>query len=197
MNINLAPFNNLKARQAVNWAVDRGATVKLYGGANLAQPVCTFLPPGFPGHVDYCQYTKGGGTHLEGAPTSTRPSSWCSSRGRPARRSAIVTQDDEVNKAIGEYLQSLLTSIGYKATLKPISANIQFTYIQNTNNKVQISPDARGTRTTRRRPTSSTCSPPAPRSTPGSDSSINIAGLLRQDDRRARCRTRWSPSAPT
>ena len=47
-------------------------------------------------------------------------------------------QDDEVNKSLGEYLQSLLTSIGYKATLKPISGNIQFTYIQNTNNKVQI-----------------------------------------------------------
>jgi peptide/nickel transport system substrate-binding protein len=33
----------------------------------------------------------------------------------------------------------MLNAIGYKATLKPISANIQFTYIQNTKNKVQIS----------------------------------------------------------
>lgn len=40
---------------------------------------------------------------------------------------------------MGEYIQSVLTEIGYKATLKPISGNIQFTYIQNTNNKVQIS----------------------------------------------------------
>ena len=36
-------------------------------------------------------------------------------------------------------MQSALNSIGYQATLKPISGNIQFTYIQNTNNKVQIS----------------------------------------------------------
>ena len=40
---------------------------------------------------------------------------------------------------IGDYLQSVLRDIGYDASLKAISANIQFTYIQNTNNKVQIS----------------------------------------------------------
>ena len=33
----------------------------------------------------------------------------------------------------------MLNSIGFKASLKPISANIQFTYIQNTKNNVQIS----------------------------------------------------------
>ena len=33
----------------------------------------------------------------------------------------------------------MLNDLGYKASVKPISANIQFTYIQNTNNKVQIS----------------------------------------------------------
>ena len=33
----------------------------------------------------------------------------------------------------------MLNELGYKASVKPISPNIQFTYIQNTNNKVQIS----------------------------------------------------------
>ena len=40
---------------------------------------------------------------------------------------------------MGVYVQSVLNSIGYKASVKAISGNIQFTYIQNTNNKVQIS----------------------------------------------------------
>ena len=40
---------------------------------------------------------------------------------------------------MGVYLQSVLNSIGYKATVKPISGNISFTYVQNTKNKVQIS----------------------------------------------------------
>jgi len=33
----------------------------------------------------------------------------------------------------------VLNQIGYKASLKPLSQNIEFNYIQNTNNKVQIS----------------------------------------------------------
>ena len=42
-------------------------------------------------------------------------------------------------RSIGTYLQSVLNDLGYKASVKAISSNIQFTYIQNTNNKVQIS----------------------------------------------------------
>ena len=40
---------------------------------------------------------------------------------------------------MGVYIQSVLNSIGYKASVKAISGNIHFTYIQNTKNKVQIS----------------------------------------------------------
>jgi peptide/nickel transport system substrate-binding protein len=138
MNTNLAPFDNVKARQAVNWALDRKAAVSLYGGENLAQPVCTFLPPGFPGHVDECQYTKGGGDTWS-APDVDKAKQLVQESGTAGQEVAVVTTDDEVNKAIGENVQSMLNAIGYKATLKPISGNIQFTYIQNTNNKVQIS----------------------------------------------------------
>ena len=49
-----------------------------------------------------------------------------------------MSADDEVNKATAVYLQSVLNSIGYKASVKPISGNIFFTYAQNTKNKVQI-----------------------------------------------------------
>jgi peptide/nickel transport system substrate-binding protein len=138
MNVNLPPFNNLKARQAVNWAVDRNAVVRLYGGPNLAAPVCTVLPPGFPGHVDKCLYTKGGGSTWK-EPDLAKAKQLVQESGTAGQKVGIVVSDDEVNKAIGEYLQSVLSSIGYDATLKPISGNIQFTYIQNTNNKVQIS----------------------------------------------------------
>ncbi len=174
MNHNLAPFDNVKARQAVNWAVDRNAVIKLYGGSKLAQPVCTFLPPGFPGHVDDCQYTAGGGTTWS-APDLAKAKQLVQESGTAGMEVGIVTQDDEVNKSIGEYLQSLFTQLGWKATLKPISANIQFTYIQNSKNKVQISlsqwyqdyPAASDFLNVL-----SSCAS----YTPGSDSSINISG---------------------
>ena len=43
----------------------------------------------------------------------------------------------------------MLNKIGYKASLKALSGNIQYTYIQNSKNKVQISVTSAGTRTTR------------------------------------------------
>ena len=55
----MPPFNNLKARQGVNFATDRSALVKIYGGPKLAVPTCQVLPPNFPGYVPYCPYTDG------------------------------------------------------------------------------------------------------------------------------------------
>ncbi|SNX55660.1 peptide/nickel transport system substrate-binding protein [Streptomyces sp. TLI_55] len=137
LNVNMAPFNNKLARQAINYAVDRAAVVQLYGGTNLASPACTILPPGFPGHVDSCDYTKGGGTTWKAADLA-KAKELVKKSGTAGQEVGIVVQDDDVNKSIGQYLQSLLTQLGYKAKLKPLSPNIQFTYIQNTKNKVQL-----------------------------------------------------------
>ena len=143
MNVNLAPFNNLKARQAVSYAIDRAAMVKIFGGSQLAAPVCSFLPPNFPGHVDFCGYTKGATPDKPAtawsAPDLALAKKLVKESGTAGQAVGIVVSDDDVNKQMGVYLQSVLNSIGYKATLKPISGNIQFTYIQNTKNKVQIS----------------------------------------------------------
>ena len=179
LNTNIAPFNNVAARQAINWAVDRSALVRLYGGANLAQPVCTILPPNFPGHVDSCAYTAGGGATWS-APDLAKAKQLVQQSGTAGQEVGIVTQDDSVNKAMGEYLQSLLTEIGYKAVLKPLSANIQFTYIQNTKNKVQLAL----TSWYQDYPAASdfinvllSCAS----FRPGSDSSINISGFCDKD----------------
>jgi peptide/nickel transport system substrate-binding protein len=137
MNTNLAPFNNLKARQAVNYAIDRNSAVKIFGGPKLASPSCQVLPPGFPGHNDYCPYTKNPGARWS-APDLAKAKALVKASGTAGQKVAVVSSDDEVNKAMGVYLQSVLNQIGYKATVKPISANIAFTYAQNTKNKVQI-----------------------------------------------------------
>jgi peptide/nickel transport system substrate-binding protein len=137
MNTRLAPFNNLKARQAVNFAIDRNALVKIFGGPKLATPSCQVLPPGFPGHVDYCPYTKNPGKTWS-APDLAKAKQLVKESGTAGQKVAVVSADDEVNKATAVYLQSVLNSIGYKASVKPISGNIFFTYAQNTKNKVQI-----------------------------------------------------------
>ena len=59
--------------------------------------------------------------------------------GTKGQKVTIIAEDTAISKSVGVYLQSVLTELGYEADVKPISPNIQFTYIQNTNNKVQMS----------------------------------------------------------
>jgi peptide/nickel transport system substrate-binding protein len=137
MNTNLAPFDNVKARQAVNYAINRNAAVKIFGGPKLAVPSCQVLPPGFPGYKPYCPYTKNPGTTWS-APDLAKAKALVKQSGTAGQKVTVLSSDDEVNKAMGVYLQSVLNQIGYKASVKPISGNIFFTYVQNTKNKVQI-----------------------------------------------------------
>ena len=138
LNTRLAPFDNEKARQAVAFAVDRNTLVKLFGGKVLASPVCQVLPPDFPGHEDYCPFTKNPGAKWS-ATDLDKAKQLVEESGTKGQKVTIIVEDTAVSRSIGVYLQSVLTSIGYVADVKPISTNIQFTYIQNTNNKVQMS----------------------------------------------------------
>ncbi len=51
------PFDSLRVRQALNFAIDRDRVVALEGGREIGQPSCQILPTGFPGHEPYCPYT--------------------------------------------------------------------------------------------------------------------------------------------
>ena len=138
MNVNIAPFNNLKARQAVNYALNKFSLVKLYGGTELAVPTCTILPPSFPGYTPYCAYNSTSSSTYAG-PDLTKAKALVKASGTFGEKVAVVAQNDPVDESVGAYIQSVLNQIGYKASLKPLSQNIEFSYIQNTNNKVQIS----------------------------------------------------------
>jgi peptide/nickel transport system substrate-binding protein len=137
MNVNLPPFNDIRVRKAINYAVDRRATVIAFGGRALATPTCQVLPPGIPGYEPYCPYTKHPGTRWS-APDLEKARALIKASGTAGQSVTLITDDSSIGRNIGAYLQSLLTSVGYKATFKPISANIEYTYLQNSKNKVQI-----------------------------------------------------------
>jgi peptide/nickel transport system substrate-binding protein len=139
MNVNMAPFDNEKVRQAVNLAVDRKAAVNLFGGPRLAAASCQILPPGFPGYQPYCPFTKDPGTAWT-APDMAKAKQLMQDSGvKPGQQVTLIVNDRAADRSIGTYLQSVLRELGFDAAVKAISPNIQFTYIQNTNNKVQIS----------------------------------------------------------
>ena len=141
LNVNLWPFNDKRVRQALNYAVDRAALVGLFGGTPLATPVCQILPPDFPGHVDSCIYTADPGKTWSAADMD-KAQKLVEESGTTQDKSkvvTIVTETSEVSKGIGVYFQTLLTKLGYTAAVNSESSDVQFTNIQNTDNKVQIS----------------------------------------------------------
>jgi peptide/nickel transport system substrate-binding protein len=129
MNTHERPFDDPRVRRAVNLAVDRAAAVKLFGGPQLAVASCQILPPGLPGYAPYCPFTH----DLAAARALVAAS------GTAGQVVTLVIDTSAVQRSLGTYLQGVLRELGYDARLRVLSGNLQFTYIQNTANHVQIS----------------------------------------------------------
>jgi peptide/nickel transport system substrate-binding protein len=137
-NVRVPPFNNLQARQAVNFATDRNALVKIYGGPKLAVPTCQILPPNFPGYKPYCPYTKNPGSGKWTAPDMAKAKQLVAASGTKGASVKVNTDTVETDKALGLYFVGLLNQLGYKASLQALSPDIQYPYCQNSKNKVQF-----------------------------------------------------------
>ena len=138
LNTRIPPFNNLKARQAVNYATDRNALVKIYGGPKLNTPTCQVLPPQFPGYVPYCPYTKNPGSGKWTAPDLAKAKQLVTESGTKGDTVKVNTDTTPADKALGEYFIPLLNSLGYKAKPQFLSNSIQYPFIQNSAHKVEF-----------------------------------------------------------
>ena len=136
LNVNIKPFNQFKARQAVNLAIDRREIVRLYGGPQFATPTCQVLPPGFPGYAPYCPWTLGGAAPWSG-PDLERAQRLVEESGTAGTRVDIVVADDAVQKAIGKYIQVVLFKLGYDPRVKALPDGVQSAYVQNSRNRVE------------------------------------------------------------
>jgi peptide/nickel transport system substrate-binding protein len=128
MNTRVAPFDNLKVRQAVNYAINREALVRIYGG--LATPTENVLPPTYP------QYKK-----LNLYPYNVaKAKQLIKAAGATGAKVTVWTSDNESRRApeAGQYLQGVLKQIGLNATLKEIHAAVYWTTVGNQATKTQI-----------------------------------------------------------
>ncbi len=120
MNTQKAPFNDIKVRQAINYAVDPEALNRIFGGR--LHPTQQVLPPGMPGYQEYKLYP---GPDMNKAKQLL-------AEANPADRDITVWTDDEPDrKRIGEYYHDLLTQLGFNATLKVIAGDVYWTTIGN------------------------------------------------------------------
>ena len=120
MNNQKAPFNDVKVRQAINYAIDPEALNRVFGGR--LHPTQQILPPGMPGYDEYKLYP---GPDMEKAKSLM-------AEANPADKDITVWTDDEPDrKRIGQYYQDVLKQLGFNADLKVISGDTYFQTIGN------------------------------------------------------------------
>jgi len=134
LNTRRPPFNNLQARQAINYAANRTAYVKIYGGPSLAVPTCQVLPPNFPSYTPYCPYTTGTNHTKWTGPDLAKAKQLVQQSHTAGMKVVVDSTNDQVGKALAEQMVSDLNSIGYKASTQLLAAGIQYPFIQNSSN---------------------------------------------------------------
>src|SRR5215469_16806239 len=134
LNTRRPPFNNQLARQAINYAANRTAYVKIYGGPSLAVPTCQVLPPNFPSYAPYCPYTAGSSHAKWTGPDVAKAKQLVQQSGTAGMKVVVDSTNDQVGKALAEQMVSDLNSIGYKASTQLLAASIQYPFIQNSSN---------------------------------------------------------------
>jgi len=139
LNTQVAPFDNLKVRQALNYAADRKALQQIWGGPKLAEITCQVLPPNFPSYEPYCPWTKDPGTTWS-APDMEKARQLVEESGTKGQKVVIITTNEDGYTAISNYFVSLLKELGYDASSKSMNSSVQYTYVQDSANKAQISP---------------------------------------------------------
>ena len=113
-NLTRPPFDNVLARRAVNLAIDRAAVARRLGGPGLSVPTCQVLPPHFPGHQDYCPWTRGPDDKHWHGPDIARARALVRASGTAGATVDLISRHDDAGGVSAGLLASALRSIGYR-----------------------------------------------------------------------------------
>ena len=126
MNNKVPPFDNLKARQAVEYAIDRTALVRVYGG--LGQPTENILPPTYPSYKKHDLYPF----------NLAKAKQLVAASGDKGMSVTVWNHDRGNDPKATAYLVDQLNKIGFKAKEKIINSAVYWTTVGNQATKAQI-----------------------------------------------------------
>lgn len=137
MNTRAPPFDDVRMRRALNFALDRRRLARLAGAPLMAQPTCQVLPPGLLGYRPYCPYTRAPGrAGVWTAPDLAKARRLVRGSGR---RGAIVTvwgfpPMGDLTRAV----TMTLNQIGLRAHTRIVSGDRLFTLAADSRSGVRV-----------------------------------------------------------
>lgn len=120
LNTKIPPFDDVRVRRAVNFAVDRRELVRLWGGPQLVRVTCQVLPPGIPGYQPHCPYSANPSSAVVwSGPDLSRARRLIAAAGGPHGTVTIAANsDDSIKLAAARYFAGLLKRLGYPARVR-------------------------------------------------------------------------------
>ena len=123
LNVTKPPFDKQEAREAVNYATDSRALIRIFGGR--LEPGCNFIPPGVVGHEPLdCKYGD-----PNGEPDIERARQLVEESGYAGMKVTFWTNNKDPRPAIADYFRDLLNEIGFEAETKTLDQQVYFEQI--------------------------------------------------------------------
>jgi len=120
------PFDDVRVRQAVHFAIDKRALARIFGG--LLQPGCNFLPPGMQGYqkIEPCPYGD-----PNQPPNVERARQLIREAGAEGESVSVYGNDEDPATPVAEYLASVLNDIGLRARPRILDGAVYFQTLGN------------------------------------------------------------------